>query len=183
MNRCAVVPISAKPDCKWGLNRRSVLMKACGVSSIGRTKLSPASNPSAPASRRREGRGGKTSTDKFMTPVRFGIIGCSSVARRRMLPAIAASGMAHLERIGSRGSHKAEQFAREFGCAKWGSYEAVLADPEVDAIYISTPPALHEPWVRAAAEHRKHILCEKPAFPNRRVAAELIELCQRQGVR
>jgi NDP-hexose-3-ketoreductase len=118
-----------------------------------------------------------------MTPVRFGIIGCSSVARRRMLPAIAASGMAHLERIGSRDSHKAEQFAREFGCAKWGSYEAVLADPEVDAIYISTPPALHQPWVRAAAEHRKHVLCEKPAFPNRRVAAELIELCQRQNVR
>lgn len=118
-----------------------------------------------------------------MTPVRFGILGCSSIAQRRFIPALGASALARLEHIGSRDLQNAEQFAREFGCAKWGSYEAVLADPDVDAVYVSTPPALHEPWVRAAAQHHKHILCEKPAFPNRHVAAELIELCQRQSVR
>jgi NDP-hexose-3-ketoreductase len=118
-----------------------------------------------------------------MTPVRFGILGCSSIARRRFVPALCASAGARLEHIGSRDLSKAEQFAREFGGAKCGAYEAVLADPDVDAVYISTPPALHEPWVRAAAQHRKHILCEKPAFPNRRVAAELIKLCQLQGIR
>jgi len=118
-----------------------------------------------------------------MTPVRFGFIGCSSIARRRMAPAIRASDVARLEHIGSRDIHKAGQFAREFSCAKWGTYDEVLADPNVDAVYISTPPALHEPWVRAAAEHGKHILCEKPAFPNRRSAAEMIALCQRQSVR
>jgi dTDP-3,4-didehydro-2,6-dideoxy-alpha-D-glucose 3-reductase len=118
-----------------------------------------------------------------MTPVRFGIIGCSSIARRRALPAISASGMARLENIGSRDHSKAAGFAREFGCSKWGSYEAVLSDPNVDAVYISTPPALHESWVRASAEHGKHVLCEKPAFTNRRVAVELVELCRRQNVR
>jgi NDP-hexose-3-ketoreductase len=118
-----------------------------------------------------------------MTRVRFGLIGCSSIARRRMAPAICASDMARLERVGSRAIDRAEQFACEFRCTKWGSYEAVLADPEVDAVYISTPPALHEPWARAAAEHGKHILCEKPAFSNRRVAAEVIKLCRLHNVR
>jgi predicted dehydrogenase len=118
-----------------------------------------------------------------MARVRFGFIGCSSIARRRMAPAICGSDTALLERIGSRDVAKAESFAREFHCAKWGSYEAVLTDPEVDAVYISTPPALHEPWVRAAAEHGKHILCEKPAFTDPYIAAEMVELCRQHGVR
>jgi predicted dehydrogenase len=118
-----------------------------------------------------------------MTLVRFGIIGCSSIARRRMVPAICASDIARLEHAGSRDAQKGKQFAREFDCSKSGSYEAVLADPDVDAVYISTPPALHELWVRAAAEQGKHILCEKPAFPNLQTARELITLCQRRGVR
>jgi len=100
-----------------------------------------------------------------------------------MAPAICVSDIARLEYVGSRDAQKGEQFARQFGCSKWGSYEAVLADPDVDAVYISTPPALHEPWVRVAAEQGKHILCEKPAFPNRKTALQLIALCQRQDVR
>ena len=100
-----------------------------------------------------------------------------------MLPAIRVSDAAQLERIGSRDPAKAARFADEFGCSKCGSYEAVLSDPDVDAVYISTPPALHEPWARAAAEHGKHVLCEKPAFTSRHVAVELIDLCRRQNVR
>ena len=118
-----------------------------------------------------------------MTRVRFGFIGCSSIARRRMAPVVCASDFATLEHIGSRDVAKAGEFAREFNCAKWGTYEAVLADPEVDAVYISTPPALHAPWVRAAAAHGKHILCEKPAFTDQRIAAEMIALCRRHNVR
>jgi NDP-hexose-3-ketoreductase len=118
-----------------------------------------------------------------MTPVRFGIIGCSSIARRRMVPALRSSPLARLEHVGSRDVRKAEPFARDFGCAKFGSYEAVLADPDVDAVYISTPPALHEPWVRAAADQRKHILCEKPVFPSHQLATDLVALCRERGVR
>lgn len=118
-----------------------------------------------------------------MKPIRFGLIGCSSIARRRFAPAVRKSTVARLERIGSRDASKAEQFSREFGCPKSGSYEDVLADPDVDAVYISTPPGLHESWARAAAEQGKHILCEKPAFPNYRTTLELVELCRRSKVR
>jgi predicted dehydrogenase len=118
-----------------------------------------------------------------MKPIRFGLIGCSSIARRRFAPAVRKSTVARLERIGSRDVSKAEQFSRDFNCPKTGSYEDVLTDPDVDAVYISTPPGLHEPWARAAAEHGKHILCEKPAFPTYRTALELVELCRRSEVR
>jgi len=118
-----------------------------------------------------------------MTPVKFGIIGCSSIARRRFLPSLLATNSAKLEFVGSRDIVKAEQLAREFNCTKWGTYESVLTDPNIDAVYISTPPALHEQWVRAAAENHKHILCEKPAFLNRATAVDLIEFCRRQNVR
>lgn len=115
-------------------------------------------------------------------PIRFGLIACSSIARRRFAPALNKSSTARLERIGSRDLSKAEQFAGELGAPKWGSYEDVMTDPCVDAVYISTPPALHEPWVRIAAEHGKHVLCEKPAFPDYRTAAEMVELCRRLKV-
>ena len=117
-----------------------------------------------------------------MNPIRFGLLGCSSIARRRFAPALRSSSVARIERIGSRDTSKAEQFAREFACAKSGSYEDVLTDPEVDAVYISTPPAVHESWVRAAAKHGKHVLCEKPAFLNYRTAVELVEFCRRSKI-
>ena len=116
-----------------------------------------------------------------MKPLKFGLIGCSSIAQRRMAPALCAFPHTQLERAGSRDAAKAAEFARQFKCAKSGSYEAVLNDPEVDAIYVSTPPALHEPWVRAALNHGKHVLCEKPAFPNLQIASEMVELARRQG--
>ena len=117
-----------------------------------------------------------------MAPLRFGIIACSNVARRRFLPALRNSTLARLERIGSRDSAKAEQFAREFSCAKFGDYETVLADPDVDIVYISTPPSLHHDWVLKAANAGKHIWCEKPAFSDYRTAVKSVERCQAAGV-
>lgn len=118
-----------------------------------------------------------------MPPVRFGLIACSSVARRRFLPALAETTRARLVRVGSRDATKAAAMAKEFGGAKHGSYEAVLADPEVDAVYISTPPTAHAEWVLKAAASRKHILCEKPAFPDLATARRALAECQRHGVR
>jgi dTDP-3,4-didehydro-2,6-dideoxy-alpha-D-glucose 3-reductase len=109
--------------------------------------------------------------------VRLGLIACSSIARRRFVPALKSSAVARLERVGSRDPAKAEKFAREFGCVKFGSNEAVLTDPEVDAVYISTPIALHEQWARLAAQHGKHILCEKSSFRNHATAREVLQLC------
>ena len=93
-----------------------------------------------------------------MKPVRFGLIGCSGIARRRFVPALAGLKSARLERVGSRDPARAKQFAEAWGCSKYGSYGEVMDDPDVDAVYISTPPALHESWIRAAATRRKHIL-------------------------
>jgi dTDP-3,4-didehydro-2,6-dideoxy-alpha-D-glucose 3-reductase len=117
-----------------------------------------------------------------MSPVRFGIIACSSVARRRFLPALAASKRAQLVHIGSRDPAKAGEWAREFSAAKSGDYDAVLADPEVEAVYISTPPSLHEEWVRKAVAKGKHVLCEKPAFGDFPTAVAVVDRCRAAGV-
>lgn len=118
-----------------------------------------------------------------MSPVRFGIIACSSVARRRFLPALAASKVAQLVHVGSRDAAKAAECAREFSVAKSGSYEAVLADPDVEVVYISTPSSLHEEWVRKAAAAGKHVLVEKPAFGDFRSAVAVVDRCRAAGVR
>jgi dTDP-3,4-didehydro-2,6-dideoxy-alpha-D-glucose 3-reductase len=116
------------------------------------------------------------------SPLRFGIIACSSIARRRFLPALRES-TARLERIGSRDPDRGRQYATEFSCAKYGSYEAVLSDADVDAVYISTPPVLHQEWVMKAAAAGKHVLCEKPAFCDIESARRAVEYCRSRGVR
>jgi len=118
-----------------------------------------------------------------MKQVRFGVLACSSVARRRMLPALLAAGNARLERIGSRSPEKAKEFAREFHCEKSGSYEDVLRDKDVDAVYISTPPPMHEHWIRAAAKQGKHVYCEKPSFASSELAIEMFGLFRKKGLR
>ncbi|MBI5381001.1 MAG: Gfo/Idh/MocA family oxidoreductase [Opitutae bacterium] len=117
-----------------------------------------------------------------MPPVRFGLIACSEVARRRFLPALRSSKLARLEHTGSRDAAKAAQYAQEFGASKHGDYAAVLADPAVDAVYVSTPPPLHGEWVLQAAAAGKHVLCEKPAFRNMREARAATAACQASGV-
>jgi predicted dehydrogenase len=118
-----------------------------------------------------------------MAAVQFGIIACSSVARRRFLPALKLATGAQLARVGSRDAMKAESFAREFSCPKHGTYESVLADPEINAVYISTPPTLHSEWVHRAAAAKKHILCEKPAFRSGEEARKAVAACRAAGVR
>jgi dTDP-3,4-didehydro-2,6-dideoxy-alpha-D-glucose 3-reductase len=115
--------------------------------------------------------------------LRLGLIACSSVAQRRFLPALKNSRVARLENVGSRDLKKAEQFAREHGAKKSGSYEDVLRDPEVDAVYISTPLALHGGWVRRAADSGKHVICEKPVCPALAEARELAKICREKKVR
>jgi dTDP-3,4-didehydro-2,6-dideoxy-alpha-D-glucose 3-reductase len=115
--------------------------------------------------------------------IRLGVLACSSVAQRRFLPALALADHAVLERIGSRDVAKAHAFAEEFHCTKWGTYEDILADPAVDAVYISTPPSLHERWILAAAEAGKHVYCEKPAFPGLESARRAVALFRSKGLR
>jgi len=118
-----------------------------------------------------------------MGVVQFGIIACSSVARRRFLPALKLAGGAQLASIGSRDPVKAARFAQEFSAPRHGTYEDVLADPQINAVYISTPPPLHAEWVHRAAAARKHVLCEKPAFGSSAGALQAVNACRAAGVR
>lgn len=96
------------------------------------------------------------------TPLRLGILGCANIAKqfcRDVLPSQAIV----LAAVASRDLSKAQAFASQFGIATaHGSYEALLADPGIDAIYLPLPNSMHAQWAIAAARQSKHILSEKP---------------------
>jgi predicted dehydrogenase len=85
--------------------------------------------------------------------------------------------------IGSRDLKKARTFAEQVGCSKYGTYEDVLADPEVDAVYISLPNSMHEEWVVKAAANGKHIWCDKPAALTYESAQKMVGAAQANSVR
>ena len=114
---------------------------------------------------------------------KFGIIGCSRIARRSVVPAIIKSEFAEIEIIGSRSMNKAKTFSNEFNCKKYGTYEDVISDDSIDAVYISTPIGTHEEWVIKAASAGKHILCEKSSTTSFESAKKMIEYCKQNNVR
>src|SRR5690348_16286770 len=94
---------------------------------------------------------------------RFGVLGVSHFASKRMIPAMKLARDVEVVAIASRDGAKAAEAARALGIpTAHGSYEALLADPNVDAIYNPLPNHLHVPWSERAAAAGKHVLCEKP---------------------
>lgn len=114
--------------------------------------------------------------------LRFGLIGCSRIARRRFIPAIRESTSAQLVHIGSRSAERASEFADLGDCKRAGSYDDVLGDPDVAAVYISTPPSEHERWTLRAAAAGKHVWCEKPAAPNLKSTLAMIRACRNADI-
>ncbi len=95
-------------------------------------------------------------------PVRYGILGAANIARQ-FTRGVAGSTQAEIVCVGSRGAEKAAAFAAECGIPRsYASYEAVLADPEVEAVYIPLPNDMHAAWAIKAAAAGKHVLSEKP---------------------
>ncbi|MEM3062429.1 MAG: Gfo/Idh/MocA family oxidoreductase [Nitrososphaerota archaeon] len=115
--------------------------------------------------------------------IRFGIIGCSRIAENSTIPAIMASPYAELVHIGSRDPKKAEQFANKFNCKNYGTYEDVLNNSNIDAVYISTPVGLHEEWSIKAAKGGKHILCEKSSTTSYSSAKKMIDTARKNNIR
>lgn len=115
--------------------------------------------------------------------IRFGIIGCSSIAERITIPAILESKDAHLQKIGSRSALKAKKFAKKFSCGSYGDYEGVLEDSNVDAVYISLPIALQADMIIRSAKAGKNIICEKSATTSFAIANKIIKTCKNNQVR
>ena len=119
-----------------------------------------------------------------MDYIRWGILSVSNHYRLRVHDQVKESSLARVLGIASRDAEKAVQEARKLGIPKsYGSYEALLADPEIDAVYIPLPNHLHAAWVKAAADAGKHILCEKPFALNAGEAREAIEYARSKGLR
>ncbi|MGH2399776.1 MAG: Gfo/Idh/MocA family protein, partial [bacterium] len=115
--------------------------------------------------------------------LRWGILGAASIAIRRLIPAISRSQTGVLAALASRDEEKAVAVARQFDIPRaYGSYEALLDDPTVDAVYIPLPNSLHRPWTERAAAARKHVLCEKPLGVDAAEAAAMVASCDQAGV-
>jgi predicted dehydrogenase len=116
-------------------------------------------------------------------PVRWGVLGAANIAVRKVIPAMQRSGRTPVVAIASRDRAKAEAAARELGIPKaYGSYEELLADPDVEAVYNPLPNHLHVPWTVRAAEAGKHVLCEKPIALSADEARRLVTVRDRMRV-
>ncbi len=115
--------------------------------------------------------------------LRWGCLGAAKIAVEKVIPAMQGGAHTEVVAIASRDGQKARETATRLGIPKaHGSYEALIADPDVDAIYNPLPNHLHLPWTKAAAEAGKHVLCEKPIGLNAAEARELIAIRDRTGV-
>lgn len=116
-------------------------------------------------------------------PLRWGILGVSElVGRKAVLPALQRSPTAEIVAIGSRSPDRARAEAAHFRALRAGSYDDVLDDPAVEAVYLPLPNALHLPWTMRAAEAGKHVLCEKPLACNADEAREMAAACEKARV-
>jgi predicted dehydrogenase len=116
--------------------------------------------------------------------VRWGVLGAASIAVRRAIPGMQKGEWCEIAAIASRDLGKARRAAESFGIPKaYGSYEELLADPSIEAIYNPLPNTLHVRWTARAAEAGKHVLCEKPIGVSAADAEKLIAVRDRAGVK
>jgi predicted dehydrogenase len=119
-----------------------------------------------------------------MRKVKWGVLGAASIAVRKVIPGMQKGAYSEIGAIASRDKKKAEEAAHTLGIAKaYGSYEELLDDGEIEAIYNPLPNHLHVPWSIEAAEAGKHVLCEKPISLSVREAKTLLAVRDRTGVK
>lgn len=116
--------------------------------------------------------------------VRFGVLSTANIGLKKVIPGMQRGERTSVTAIASRDLGRARAAADAAGIATaYGSYEELLADPNVDAIYNPLPNQLHVPWTIKAAEAGKHVLCEKPLGMNAAEAKSLLEVRARTGVK
>lgn len=115
-------------------------------------------------------------------PVRWGVLSTADIAVRTVIPAMQQGEVTVIDAIASRDASRAQAWATQLGFAKaYGSYEALLADPDIDAIYNPLPNHLHVPWTIRALEAGKHVLCEKPLALTALEAEQVADASKRTG--
>lgn len=119
-----------------------------------------------------------------MKQLRWGLIGCGDIAQKRVAPALRESATCELVAVSRAQSELAESSAKQFGARKWYSdWKELLADEDIDAVYIATPVHLHATQTIAAAEAGKHVLCEKPMAMNVSECDQMIAACRAHKVK
>jgi len=116
--------------------------------------------------------------------LRWGVLSTAAIGVKKVIPAMQLGQYSTVTAIASRSLAPAQAAARELGIAKaYGSYDELLADPDVDAIYNPLPNQMHVPWTIKAAEAGKHVLCEKPLSMTLAEARSMLPVQQRTGVK
>src|SRR5260370_41151754 len=116
--------------------------------------------------------------------VKWGVLGVASIATRKVIPGMQKGALTDIAAIASRDLTRAQAAARDSGIPKaYGSYEDLLADAEIEAIYNPLPNHLHVPWSIRAAEAGKHVRCEKPIGLNAAEVGDLMRVRDRSNVK
>ena len=127
---------------------------------------------------------GDLNTNNVDRKLRWGVLSTASIGVRKVIPAMQHGQLTTVAAIASRDLAKAQRAARDLGIPKaYGSYEELLADPAIDAVYNPLPNQLHVPWTVRAAEAGKHVLCEKPLSLTAAEAETLLAVRSRTGVK
>ena len=122
--------------------------------------------------------------DRMAKKVRWGVLSTAAIGVKKVIPAMQLGQYSVVTAIASRDLGRAKAAAGELGIEKaYGSYEELLADAEIDAIYNPLPNQMHVPWTAKAAEAGKHVLCEKPLSMTVAEAESLLEVQARTGVK
>lgn len=117
-----------------------------------------------------------------MTKLSWGVLSTAKIGQTQVIPAIQRSANGEVVAIASR-NEKVKEVAKELDIPKaYTSYDALLDDPDIDAVYIPLPNSLHKQWVIEAAKKGKHILCEKPAALDYDELKEMTDACEKYGV-
>ncbi len=118
-----------------------------------------------------------------MEKIRWGVLGTAGIAKGCTIPGMQEAENCTLYAIAGRSMDKAKAYQAEFGFqVAYDSYEALLADPLVEAVYIPLPNQLHYQWTIRALEAKKHVLCEKPLAPTTRQVQEMHHVARENGV-
>ena len=120
---------------------------------------------------------------KYYEKVNWGIIGCGDVTEKKSGPAFNKIESSKLAAVMRRDPVKAKDYAQRHGVPKWYSNaEKLIADPEIDAVYVATPPGSHAEYAIMAAEAGKHVYVEKPMALNYKQCLKMIEAAEKAGV-